>query len=285
MEDILQIIKKKKRVYRLLMLIISLVISAFVYNLFLLPLNIVSGGTGGIATITKHLYRLDPSLMILILGVACLIISLMYLGKEKTLASAFATFIYPVLVSLTEPICKLIPIETTDMFIIIIFAGVLSGISSGMMYKTGYNGGGLTIISQILYEKYKIPVSKSGLVMNLIIVFIGGLFFGSANAMYAIIYLYISSLVIDKVLLGISNNKAFYIITGKEDQIKEYIINTLNHSVTIFDVKGGFLSKKRNVLLTVIPTRDYYRLKEGIKHIDNNAFFVATDSYEVIGGK
>lgn len=285
MEEILQIIKKKRRLYRIIMMTLSLLISAFVYNLFLLPLNIVSGGTGGIATITKHIYKIDPSLMILILSVACLIISLMYLGKEKTIASAFSSFFYPFLVTLTEPICKLIPIETNDIFIIVIFAAVLAGISSGMMYKTGYNSGGFTIISQILYEKYQIPVSKSGLFMNLAIVFIGGLFFGSANAMYAIIYLYITSVVIDKVLLGISNNKAFYIITSEEETIKTYIIDTLGHSVTIFDVKGGFISKKRNVLLTVIPTRDYYRLKEGIQTIDQNAFFVATDSYEVIGGK
>lgn len=285
MKELLQTINKKKKITRLFMLTISLIISALIYNLFLLPLNIVSGGTGGIATITKHLYRIDPSLMILILSIACLIISLMYLGKEKTLASTFASFAYPILINITKPICQKIPFETSDMFIIVIFAGVLSGLSNGMMYKTGYNSGGLTIISQILYEKFKIPVSKSSLLMNLVIVFIGGLFFGSTNAMYAMIYLYINSLVTEKVLLGISNNKAFYIITSEQERIKEYIFETLGHSVTIFDVKGGFLSQKEKVILTVVPTRNYYKLTEGIKKIDKSAFFVVTDSYEVIGGK
>lgn len=103
--------------------------------------------------------------------------------------------------------------------------------------------------------------------------------------MYAIILLYISNLVLDKVLLGISNNKAFYIITSKEEQVSDYIINKLHHNVTIFDVKGGFLEKKRKVLLSVIPTREYFKVTEGIKLIDKDVFFVATDSYEVIGGK
>ena len=89
----------------------------------------------------------------------------------------------------------------------------------------------------------------------------------------------------DKVLLGISNNKAFYIITSEEEQIKKYIIEHLHHNVTTFDVKGGFLEKKRKVLLSIIPSREYYRVTEGIKNIDNKAFFVVTDSYEVIGGK
>ena len=89
----------------------------------------------------------------------------------------------------------------------------------------------------------------------------------------------------DKVLLGVSNNKAFYIITSEEEKIKDYILKTLEHDVTIFDVKGGFKAQKRKVLLTVVPTRDYYRVTEGIKLIDKDVFFTATDSYQVEGGK
>ena len=89
----------------------------------------------------------------------------------------------------------------------------------------------------------------------------------------------------DRVLLGISQNKAFYIITDKEKEIKEYIIEELKHTVTTFDVKGGFLEDKRKVMLTVIPSREYYRLTEGIKKIDEKAFFVVTDSYQVEGAK
>ena len=92
-------------------------------------------------------------------------------------------------------------------------------------------------------------------------------------------------IILNKVLLGISNNKAFYIITTEDKKIKEYIINELKHSVTVFDVKGGFLEKKRNVLLTVIPSREYFKVTEGIKLIDKDAFFVATDAYEVVGGR
>ena len=103
--------------------------------------------------------------------------------------------------------------------------------------------------------------------------------------MYAVILLYINGIMVNKVLLGISNNKAFYIISSEYDDIKKFIIKELGHSVTIFDVKGAFLQKKRKVLLTVIPTNEYYRVTEGIKEIDSKAFFMASDSYEVKGAK
>lgn len=285
MEDILTSIKKQKRLQKFGLALISLTMSALIYNIFLLPLNIVSGGVSGVATITNHLYDIDPSLMIFILSAACSIISLMYLGFEQTAGTIVASIIYPLLVKITAPIATLIPIETNDIFIIVIFAGVLSGIASGLFYRSGYVNCGFPVICKVLYQNFKIAISKSTLVINVIVVFFGGIFFGSLNAMYAVILLYISSLVMDKVILGISNNKAFYIITSEEDEVKEYLIDKLHHNVTTFDVKGGFLEKKRKVLLSVIPSREYYKVTEGIKNIDKEAFFVVTDSYEVIGGK
>ena len=154
-----------------------------------------------------------------------------------------------------------------------------------MMYKTGFSNGGLPIISQILYEKFKIPISKSSLIINGVIVIMGGVFFGWTMVMYALIVLYINSFMLDKVILGVSKNKAFYIITNKDLLVKNYIIEKLGHSVTVFDVKGGFLEKKRKVLLTVIPTREYFSVTEGIKSVDSDAFFLACDAYQVEGGK
>ena len=284
MEEIVEKITKKNKISRFIILVVSLTISAVVYNLFLLPLKLVAGGTGGIATITKYLYEINPSIIIFLLSLACIVIGLMYLGKDAIMGAITASILYPILVELTEPLTNYFQTDV-DKLLLVLFAGVLGGISSGLIYRTGYNSGGLTVISQILYEKKKISIAKSSLVMNSIIVLIGAFFFGTTNALYAIIYLYIVNIVTDKVLLGISTNKAFYIITKEEQEVKDYIMNNLGHTVTVFDVKGGFLEQKRRVLLTVIPSREYYHVTEGIREIDKEVFFVVTDSYQVEGGK
>lgn len=285
MKDIAERIRKKKILSRYAMLMVALFLSAIVYNLFLLPISLVTGGAGGIATITKYVYDIDPALMILLISIACGIISLFYLGIELTVASVAAIIIYPIFVKITAPITELFFVDYSDMFVIAIYGGVLGGISNGLMYKSGYSSGGLPVISQIMKKYYNVPIATTSGIMNSIIVIIGALFFGWTKAMYALILVYINSLVINKILLGISNNKAFYIITSETEAIRDYIIRTLNHSVTIFDVKGGLLGKKGNVILTVIPTNEYYRVTEGIKMIDRKAFFVVTDAYEVIGGQ
>ncbi|MBQ3298541.1 MAG: YitT family protein [Bacilli bacterium] len=285
MDDIKKVLKKKNKTYRIVLISLSTILWAILYNLFLLPMKLVTGGTNGVATITNYLYGIDPAFMIFLLAAACAVISFMYLGFERTMTSLAASIAYPVLVKLTSNITDIIVIDYSDVLLLVVFAAVICGVANGLMYKSGYNNGGFPVISQILYDKYKISVAKSSLVINVIIVLIGALFFGTTNALYAIIYIYISNIVLDKVLLGISNNKAFYIITTKEEEIKEYIMKTLQHSITTFDVKGGFLDNKRKVMLTVIPSREYYRLTEGIKAIDSDAFFVVTDSYQVEGAK
>lgn len=285
MDDIKKALRKQHKIYRIVLISLSTILWAFLYNLFLLPMKLVTGGTSGVATITNYLYDIDPAIMIFLLAVACAIISFMYLGFERTATSLVASIAYPALVKLTSNITNLIQIDYSDFLLLVIFSAVICGVANGLMYKSGYNNGGFPVISQILYDKYKISVAKSSLIINVTIVLIGAFFFGTTNALYALIYIYISNLVLDKVLLGISNNKAFYIITTKEDEIKEYIMKTLQHSITTFDVKGGFLDNKRKVMLTVVPTRDYYKLTEGIKEIDKDAFFVVTDSYQVEGAK
>lgn len=284
-ENIIKKLKRKSLLRRILILLAALLVLALIYNLLLLPTDLVAGGVNGIAIITNYVYGIDSSLMILLVSSACLLFSLMYLGTERTLGSLLATFIYPLFVKLTAIITQGITINYDDKFLIIIFAGVIGGLANGFIYKTGFSNGGLPIISQILYKYHKIPIAKSSMVINSMIIIIGSFFFGWSMMMYAIILVFINNMMIDKVLLGISSNKAFYIVTTKEKEIREYILNNLKHTVTIFNVEGAFLEKRRKVLLSVIPKRDYYKLTEGIKLIDPKVFFVVEDAYEVKGGK
>jgi len=285
LENILTVINEKNTLKRTTMLVAALLLSAIVYNVLLLPTNLVSGGVNGIGIITEYLYGIDPYITILFILTICAFLSFTFLGVERTFGTLVSCAIYPLFVKITSPLGSLVVVDTNDMFLITIFAGVLLGLSNGIIYKTGYSNGGFQIVSQILYKYFNISIAKTTMVINTIIVVTGGYIFGFTMVMYAIILLYISSIVIDKVLLGISNNKAFYIITTEDKKVKDYIINALHHSVTTFAVKGGFLEKRSNVLLAVVPSREYFKVTEGIKLIDKDAFFVVTDAYQVEGGK
>lgn len=283
--SILKTIHKKKLIRRYLLLIISLFISACYFNLLQLPSQIVTGGSTGISIILNSYFDLEPSQVIFIISMVLLLIGFIFLGVEKISGAIVSTVVYPIFVDLTANIGNYITVDLSDKILISIFLGILSGVTTGIVYKVGFSNGGISIISEIISKYRKVSISNISFVINFIIVLFGGASFGWTMVMYAVIVLYIYSIVLDRVLIGVSKNKALYIITSKEDELCDYIMNTLKHGVTIFDVKGAFLEKKRKVLMTVIPNREYFRLKEGIKEIDEKAFFIVTDSYQVYGGE
>ena len=213
-----------------------------------------------------------------------MVFSFFILGKEPTRNSILGSLLFPLAVYLTKDINLWLEIDTSQMLLSAVFGGVCYGFGAGLVFKSGFTTGGTDILNQIISKYLKITIGKSMLMSDGLIVCTSAFIFGPIHLMYSIIVLYIVSLLSDKVILGISDNKAFYIITDEEEKVKDYILKYLSHGVTILKARGGYLGEKENVLMCVLPTKDYYKLTEGIKEIDKDAFFLVTDAYEVFGG-
>lgn len=282
-ESILEKISNNSYIKRYIILTIGLFISAVCYNLFILPLDIVTGGTSGIATIFNYLFEIDPSLTIFLLSFLLFIICYCSLGQDDTIAMGFITVVYPLFIKATSGVDQIFLISQDSVLLLAIFIGLISGISNGLMLKTGLNTGGFSIISKTIAKKRKSSVTKVNFIINVIIVIIGGFIFGINKVLYAIIILYISKIVSDKILLGISKNKTFYIISKKYQEIEDVLLEELHHDVTIFNTKGKFLDERQKAIMVVIPTSESIILKEIIKELDSNAFIIVSDSYEVNG--
>ena len=282
---ILEKINSKSTVKRHIQFVLGCFLIAVSYNLFLAPNNIVAGGVGGFAIIINYLTGIENFIVILIADALLLILSYFLLGKKKTKATILGSILFPLFVSLTSDIGRIIEIDTNQLLLISVFGGVVYGFGAGMIYKVGFTTGGTDIINQIISKYLKISMGNSMLYCDGTIVLLTAFVFGPTHFMYSIIVLYVISFMSDRVILGVSDSKAFYIVTKEESKIKEYIIKYLNHGVTVFNAKGGYAKENQTVLMCVLPTKDYYKLKEGIHEIDPNSFFVVTDAYEVFGGE
>lgn len=277
-------IKDENLVYSYSVLVVTMFVSAICYNLFLRPLKIVAGGTNGLSIIVEKAFSIEPSFFILIFSIVVLVLAYFAVGPKKASSALVATFVYPLFVDATSFLTLFINVSNNDIIIASVFAGLISGWVSGLTCKVELSQGGITLINQVLYEKFKISISKSNFVINMFIIIGGGFYFGITTVLCAIILLYVSSTLIDKVMLGVSNNKTFYIMTEKEVDVKRYIVEQLKSGVTIFNVKSGKENDNRCVIMVVIPNYLYHKVTKRIKLIDENAFFIVTDSYQVVGG-
>ena len=277
-------IKHKIKIKELIEFIIGCLLVALAFNLFMSPNNLVAGGVSGFSLILKHFFGLNPSTIISIANVFLIILSFLVLGKEKTKATILGSILFPVFVSLTEHLSTYISFKESEMILIAVFGGALQGLGAGLIFRAGYSTGGTDILNMIISKVFKMSLGNSMFFTDGTIIVIGAFVFGFNHLMYSLIILYLISTITDKVVLGISDSKAFYIITSKEKEVKDFVINELKHGVTEFKARGGYNSENQTVLMSVVPTREYYKLKEGIHNIDKDAFFVAMDSYEVKGG-
>jgi len=278
-------IKERSFWKRVIEFILGCFIVSLGYNIFIAPNKLVPKGVGGIAIILNSLFSFNNSTTIFILNGLLLILSWIFLGKERTKDTIFGSILFPLCVRLTENVNVWLEIDSSQILLSAIFGGIIYGFGTGLIFRGGFTSGGTDILNQIFSKYTKASIGKSMLATDGLIVISSGIFLGINNMLYSIISLYITSVIADRVVLGISDNKAFLIITDKEEKVKEYIINTLKHGVTTFNAKSARLKENEIVLMTVLPTKEYYHLKEGIRKIDKDAFYIITDTYEVFGGE
>lgn len=281
-DTIVDTIKKKNIGKRYLMLILGCLIVAFSFNLFFLRYGIVCFGVSGISIVFNE-FGVNPSLFILISNIVLMIIAFFVLGYENMKNQLVGALSYPIFVSLTELITKHIDLGNTEMVVIAILGGVFAGIGYGLIYKSDFSTGGTDVIIGIICKYFKISMGNASLIVNGIIVLIGKIVFSWDIVLYAILVSYLISVFTDKVLLGISKSKAFYIVANKEkdDLIRDFLVSLPGVGTTVIDAEGGYSSDNQTLLLAVVPTRDYFVVKEGLKEIDKNIFFLVCDSYEV----
>ena len=287
-----QILESDNIVLRLLTFLAGCLLLSTAFNLFFLPYNIVYGGVSGVSIIVKNIFGLNPSTFVFTVNIILLIVSYFTLGWQKTKGSIFGSILYPICLALTANIGSVIHFEVDNVLLSIIFGAVIAGLGSGINFKSGFTTGGTDIINQILAKYGHMSIGKAIILSDGIIVlasgfFLGGeeVFFAFENVMYAIMVLYIISVMSDKIMLGINTTKCFYIVTEHETEMKKFLIRHLEHGVTILDGRGGYTGNHQKVIMCIVPTKEYFIVKEGIHRIDEKAFFVVTDAYQSSGGQ
>ena len=270
--------KQKIKEYLLIAVGVGLAVAGL--NLFLVPGKIAAGGISGIATILYHLFNVPLGVSIIVLNIPLFVFGLKLLGKAFAIKTVFALVLYSLLAELIP-----VPKEINDPFLASIYGGVLVGIGIGLVIRMGGTTGGTDMAAKLLSERFK-HISLAGFLFGIdfIIIAAAGILFDIEVAMYAVVSLFIASKVIDFVTVGLSQSKAFYIISDKNEEIAKAILGQMNRGATSLSAKGLYSKQERDVLLCVLNWRtEGQKLKKIVKSIDEKAFVIVADVNEVMG--
>jgi uncharacterized membrane-anchored protein YitT (DUF2179 family) len=265
--------------WNLALIALGSALCAVALNGILIPREFLSGGFTGLSLIIHYLFPAFPlGAIYFLLNIPNFAIGWKYVGRRFFLYSVAGMLIFSAAIQTIR-----IPLPVYDYLLSALLAGVIVGVGSGLILKSLGSAGGTDILSVVLLKLFSIRLGSTILAFNGIILLAAAALFTLEMALYTLIYLYISSYMVNLVVTGLSQRKAVYIISPQWKEISQDIMEELQRGVTILKGEGGFTGKDQHVLYTVITFRELSRLKGLIRRLDPDAFVVVSETLEVMG--
>ncbi len=247
------------------------------------PSGIAFGGVTGIAQIINRLIPAAPiGVTVIALNIPLFLLGWKFIGGRLLVSSLYAMFLSSVFIDLLTPLYDWQPM---DPILACIFGGLLLGLSLGLVFQQGATTGGTDLLARLLKLRLAwLPMGRLLLGIDLAVILAVAVAFGTLEAaLYGLVALYISTIVMDGVLYGIDTAKVAYIISGKNEAIAAAIVNGLDRGVTILHGQGGYTGDPKRVLLCAFKQREIAAIKAAVKEIDPDAFLIVCNAHEVLG--
>lgn len=283
-ENILEKITNKNHIKRLIIYFVCVFFLAMLYNCFFVPYKLVMGGVGGLAIIVNDFTGFSTTVFNNLATIVLLSISFLTIGKD-TKKSIVGAITYPIMVTLTEPISKLINFEFSSYLFMVIVVCFIYGLLYGIVYKIGYNTGGTDIILEIVNKYKPMPKGTGCILINIGIVILSALSFGVTRVIYGVLALYLGNVLTNFFLLGNNDSKMCIIKTKNYKQVEKLLEDKYEIGYTVLKSSSGTDNLKRTTLFCIVPSETYYDFRHKLLNIDNGVFLISSNCYEVSGGR
>ncbi len=260
-------------------------LQAVALRLFLVPANLASGGISGISQLINHYTGWPIGLMVFIGNLPLFLLGWRYLGGRRfVLRTVVAVAAY----SLFTDLLLLLPFFpkngiTDDLVLNSLYGAVASGIGYGLVYRGQGTSGGSDILARILNRWRGIPMTQSYLMTDTLVILAAGFVFGWQKALYAIIVLYVSGLVVDSTLEGAGTVRTALIVSDQSATVSQRILSEMERGVTILNGTGGYTGAARPVIYCVVNRSEIQQLKTIVHETDPKAFMVIGQAHEALG--
>ena len=278
--------EKLKKVWTVLayMLIIMFgnSLSALAVVTLIMPNDLPTGGSTGIGLFMNKMFGVETSLVVLTFNIIVFIIGAIVLGKKFALTTLLSTFFYPTILGIFQKYIHVGQV-TDDKLLATVFAGLMMGIALGIVFRIGASTGGTDIPPLVLNKLVHLPVSVGMYGVDVLVILLQVFSHKLESVMYGILMVFAYTIIIDKVLLVGTSRLQVKVISKKQQEITDLIINKLDRGVTLLHSRSGYQGEERDVVLSVVNKREYHKFIKMIQDIDDSAFIIVNRINEVRG--
>ena len=262
-----------------LLILVGLVFCALGFNLFLIPNNIAAGGFTGIAQLINSVTGFPVGTIALILNVPLFLVSMKSLGLRFGVRSLAATIGFSLLLDNLH-----VPVITHDLWLSTVYGGLMSGLGFGLILRGSATTGGTDMLASLIHRLIpSIRVSVGMFIIDGLVILASAFVYDTAAAMYALICILISNVVIDFVLEGPNSSHSFFIISDKSDEIASRIMQELDRGVTGLEGMGMYSHQHKRVLLCVVSRMETVTLRRIVFSVDPRAFVISAKAHDTYG--
>ena len=272
----------KSRLLSAFLVVAGNILYALSVKLFVLPANLMSCGTTGIALVINHLTELPVSTFIFCFNVAMLLLGWWILGRQFAMSTVFSSLFYPLALEFLNRTLGDVHI-TDNMLLIVIFAAMGLGLSLGMVIRGGASTGGMDIPPLILKRFFRIPVSASLWVFDFCILLSQMMFHPIEDLLYGVLLIIIISITLNKIMLLGTSKTEVKIISEKASQIRDAILSQVDRGVTMLHGQGGYSHQDTEVILSIVSNYELPKIQQLARSIDPDCFMIVSRVTEVWG--
>lgn len=254
-------------------------VCALAINGILVPKHFLSGGLTGVSLLINRFIPAIPlSALYLMLNIPLFLFGYRLLGKRFFFLSMAGTIFFTIAIGVIN-----IPIKVNDTMLAAILGGLINGVGSGMILRSRGSAGGTDILSVALANRFGIKLGTTFLAFNIIVLTSTVVFFSIDEALFTLVYMFVSSHVIDLAIYGLSQRKAVMVVSERWKDVNAAIHGEIQRGTTLISAVGGFSEHSFKLIYTVVSRRELHHLKEVILQVDPAAFLVVNDTSEVVG--
>ncbi|MBM6817848.1 YitT family protein [Clostridium saudiense] len=265
-----------------LLITIGILLVAISVVYFFEPNNIAAGGITGLAIVINHyipFISIGP--LVLIMDATLFVIALVVIGPKFGAKSIYCSFLLSTSMWVMQ---KFFPFTiTNDLMLATIFGTLIAAAGMAIVFNANASSGGTDIIAKILNKFFHFNIGKSLLMVDFLVTLLGAITFGINIGLYGLLSVIVNGVVIDKIIAGFKVKSEITIISNRNKEISQYILNDLERGCTFIKGVGGFTGKDTSLLYTVLDRSEFIKLKNHISSIDKNAFITVGEVHEVMG--
>lgn len=274
--------KWMKHVLETLVVVAGNCIYAFGIAMFIMPGGLITGGTTGIGLFVNDVTGFPVTTFVLIFNLAMFFIGFLAFGWKFAANTIVSTLSYPIALSIISE-CLQGYYFTQDMILCTVFGGICIGVAIGIVMRAGASTGGMDIPPLVLNKYFKIPVSSSIYVFDMLILLLQAFHSTGEQVLYGILLVIVYSAVLDKCLMAGTAKMQIKVVSNKIEEIREAILTDIDRGVTMLNSETGYMKHETQVLLSVVSMRELARTEKLIHEVDEHAFVIINRVTDVSG--